>query len=345
MSAYSGEISVGVIGAGGMGARHADNLSTRVMGARVTGVTDVDRPRAEEQAARCGLGTAVFESEQALIQDDAIDAIVIASPDDTHADLVLECLRNEKPVLCKKPLATSAEDARSIVDAEAELGTKLVQVGFMRHYDPQHLDVKSVVGSGAVGSPVLFKGTHRNLAAAPGASSESILFNSAVHDLDCARWMLGQEIEEVYVSGTDTRGNQDEDILYLRMIHLRLRNGCLASIEVYVDAAYGYEMEVEVRRRRRHRVHTHSAFQRSYGAQSETRGAPRRGRLARKVSKGLHPRVAGLDRFASRRDDHGTGRLGWVHGARGGGSLRAIRPCGRTPAYRTVVEARLIRTI
>lgn len=246
MSAYSGEISVGVIGAGGMGARHADNLSTRVMGARVTGVTDVDRPRAEELAARCGSDTDVFESEQALIRNDAIDAIVIASPDDTHADLVLECLRNEKPVLCEKPLVTSAEGASKIVDTEAKLGRKLVQVGFMRHYDPQHLDAKKALDSGAFGRPVLFKGTHRNLAAAPGATSESILFNSAVHDLDCARWMLGQEIEGAYVSGAATRGNPGDDVLYLQTIHLKLSGDCLASIEVYVDAAYGYEVEVEV---------------------------------------------------------------------------------------------------
>lgn len=190
MTSYSEEISVGVIGAGGMGARHANNLSQRVKGASVAGVTDMGRSRAGELAGSCGPGATVFEDPSALIGDESTDAVVIASPNHTHAELVLECLRQEKPVLCEKPLATTAEAARTVVDAEAELGRRLVQVGFMRRHDPQHLDVKSAVDSGAAGRPVLFKGIHRNLGAAPGASSESILFNSAVHHLDCARWML-----------------------------------------------------------------------------------------------------------------------------------------------------------
>ena len=205
MGAYAGVISVGVIGSGGTGTRHAETLSATVSGARVAGVTDLDRSRAEGLAAKCGSGVVVFEDEQALIRHDGVDAVVVTTPDDTHAGLVMECLRHEKPVFCEKPLATTVDDARTIVDAEAGLGRKMVQVGFMRRYDPRHLDVKSAIDSGAIGNPVLFKGTHRNLGSAPGSNSESILVNSAVHDLDSARWILGQEIEEVYVHGTHTR--------------------------------------------------------------------------------------------------------------------------------------------
>ncbi|MDP8952063.1 MAG: Gfo/Idh/MocA family oxidoreductase [Actinomycetota bacterium] len=246
MSAYSEEISVGVIGSGGMGTRHAETLSATVSGAKVAGVTDLDRSRAERLAANCGSDAMVFENEHALIQHDGIDAVVITSPDDTHAGLVMECLRHEKPVFCEKPLATTVEDARRIVDAEVELGRKVVQVGFMRRYDPQHLDVKSAIDSGAIGNPVLFKGTHRNLGALPGTSSESILVNSAVHDLDAARWMLGQEIEEVYVHGTNTPAASDGELLDLQIIQLELGGGCLANIEVYVNAGYGYEVDLEV---------------------------------------------------------------------------------------------------
>lgn len=244
MSAYSGEISVGVIGAGGMGARHADNLSARVKGARVGAVTDPDHPRAEKLASKCG--AAAFEDESALIRDSDIDAVVIASPDATHAGLVMECIRNEKPVLCEKPLATSAEEARRIVEAEVEYGRKLAQVGFMRRYDPQHVAVASTVASGDIGRPVMFKGTHRNLAAAAGASSESILFNSAVHDLDSARWFLGEEIEGVHVSGANTGAASGGEVLDLQLIQLYLSGGRLASIEVYVNAGYGYEVDAEV---------------------------------------------------------------------------------------------------
>ena len=132
MSAHPDGISVGVIGSGGMGTRHAETLTLRVSGGRVTGVTDLDRSRAEKLAANCGSDVTVFEDEGALIRDDGIDAVVITTPDETHAGLVMECLQHEKPVFCEKPLSITVEDARRIVDAEVELGRKVIQLGFMR---------------------------------------------------------------------------------------------------------------------------------------------------------------------------------------------------------------------
>jgi myo-inositol 2-dehydrogenase / D-chiro-inositol 1-dehydrogenase len=246
MSVDSETIAVGVIGSGGMGARHTETLSAAVSGARVGGVMDLDRSRAKKLAANCGRDAIVFDDEQELIRHDGIDAVVITTPDDTHARLVMECLRHEKPVFCEKPLGTTVEDARKIVDTEVELGRKLVQVGFMRRYDPQHLDVKSAIESGAIGQCVLLKGTHRNANSLPDTSSESILVNSAVHDLDSARWMLGQEIEEIYVHGTNTPAASDGEVMDLQVIQLKLGGGCLANIEVYVSAGYGYEVDLEV---------------------------------------------------------------------------------------------------
>ena len=246
MSAYPDVISVGVIGSGGMGARHAETLSATVPGARVAGVMDLDRSRAEKLSAKCGSDVMVFDNERELIQHDGIDAVVITTPDQTHAGLAMQCLEHEKPVFCEKPLATTVADARGIVDAEVELGRKVVLVGFMRRYDPRHLDVKNAIDSGAIGHPVLYKGTHRNAGALPGTSSESILVNSAVHDLDAARWLLGQEIEEVYVHGTNTPAASDGELLDLQVIQLKLGGGCLANIEVYVNAGYGYEVDLEV---------------------------------------------------------------------------------------------------
>ena len=246
MSTYTDVISVGVIGTGGMGARHTETLGGTVAGARVGGVMDLDRSQAEKLAANCGPDALVFEDERALIRHDGIDAVVITTPDETHAGLVMECLQHEKPVFCEKPLAIAVEDARRIVDAEAELGRKVVQVGFMRRYDPQHLDVKSAIEGGDIGQPVLLKGTHRNAGALPGTSSESILVNSAVHDLDAARWMLDAEMEEVYVHGTNTGAAADDEVWDLQVIQLKLGGERLANIEVYVNAGYGYEVDLEV---------------------------------------------------------------------------------------------------
>lgn len=248
MSAGAKQVAIGVVGVGGMGRRHAENLHTKVKGVRVAAVMDADPMRAEEVAAACGCAT-VFQDAHTLVKDSNVDAIVVSSPDDTHAGLVLECLRCEKPVLCEKPLATHAAEARKIVEAEVELGRKMVQVGFMRRYDPQHLSVKNSILDGAIGRPVLFKGSHRNPTVLPAANTnttEFAILNSAVHDLDSARWLLEQEIEEVYVRGVNTDPTLGNDARDLQLIQLTLSEGCLGMIEVYLAAGYGYEVGAEV---------------------------------------------------------------------------------------------------
>ena len=239
-----GRIPVGVVGTGGMGGMHAHCLHRKVAGARVAAVSDVDAERAGTVAEECG-GAAVFGDAVEMIRDEGVEAVVVASPDPTHAELVLECLRLGKPVLCEKPLATSPEEALGIVEAEVEAGRKLVQVGFMRRYDPQHVEVKNVALSGAIGRPVLFKGWHRNLRMPPGADSAWVVINAAIHDLDSARWMLDAEVKEVFVRGLNTTGSGEGEF-DLQLIQLTFADGRLATIEVNVDARFGYEVGVEV---------------------------------------------------------------------------------------------------
>lgn len=238
-------IAVGVVGVGGMGTVHAENLHALNPGVQVVAVMDADPARAEEVAARCG-SVSVFGDAHEMIADDKVEAVVIASPDYTHAELTLECLRRKKPVLCEKPLATTAEDALEVVEAEVGVGRKLVKVGFMRRYDPQHLGVRDAVTRGDVGRPVLLKGWHRNPETLPGATSEFVVFSSAIHDLDSARWLLEQEIEEVYAHGVNTEPALGKNTRDLQLIQLVLSGGCLATIEVYVTAGYGYEVGAEV---------------------------------------------------------------------------------------------------
>jgi myo-inositol 2-dehydrogenase/D-chiro-inositol 1-dehydrogenase len=159
---------------------------------------------------------------------------------------VLECLRTEKPVLCEKPLAGSAEAALEVVEAEAGLGRKLVQVGFMRRYDPQHVAVKEAVASGAVGAPVVFKGWHRNADLDPGIDSEWVVINATIHDIDSARWFIEEEIEEVYVRGMNTAPKLGEDVWDVQLIQFSTTGGRMGSIETNVVSGYGYEVGVEV---------------------------------------------------------------------------------------------------
>jgi myo-inositol 2-dehydrogenase / D-chiro-inositol 1-dehydrogenase len=239
-----GRIPIGVVGTGGMGGMHAVCLHRKVAGAKVAAVSDVDADRAKKVAEDCG-GAVVFGDAVQMMLDDSVEAVVIASPDPTHAELVLECLRIGKPVMCEKPLATSSEEAMGVVRAEVELGRKLVQVGFMRRYDPQHVDVKNTAASGSIGRPVLFKGWHRNAQIPPGVDSEWVVINAGIHDLDSARWMLDEEIEEVFVRGLNTIDSSGGEF-DLQLIQISLSGNCIGTIEVNVDAGFGYEVGVEV---------------------------------------------------------------------------------------------------
>jgi myo-inositol 2-dehydrogenase/D-chiro-inositol 1-dehydrogenase len=238
-------LSVGIIGTGSMGTRHALNLHWAVGSARVAAVYDLDQERARQVAGVCGPAL-VFEDPERLIDDPHVDAVVIASPDDTHARLTLACLQVGKPVLSEKPLATTGDDAGRVLECEVELGKRLVSVGYMRRFDPQHMAVKAAVTDGALGRPLLFKGVHRNATVPYGTTGETILINSAGHDFDSTRWLLGEEVQEVFVRGLRSRADLHPDTKDLLLIEMALTNDSLAALEVYVNADYGYEVSAEV---------------------------------------------------------------------------------------------------
>lgn len=238
-------INIGIIGTGGMGTRHAMNLHTKIVDAKVVALSDIDATRAKDLAQVCAMAT-FFSDPIKLIQDERVEAVLIASPDFTHTELTLACLKAGKPVLCEKPLASSAADAKSIVDAEVALGKKLTSVGFMRRFDPEHQGVQEAIATGILGRPLLFKGAHRNAQVSNEYRSEMGVTGSAVHDFDSARWLLGQEVETVYATGVRTDSRLQEKAYDLLTFHLGLTNNTLASIEVYVNAAYGYEVLAEI---------------------------------------------------------------------------------------------------
>jgi len=228
-----------------MGSRHVLNVQRYVKGAHVVAAYDLDQARAKQIAEECG-GVQAFSDPVQLIRDADVAAVVIASPDPTHAEFVQACLRAHKPVLCEKPLTTTAEAARSIVEEEQALGRRLVSVGFMRRFDPQHVAVHQMVMAGEIGRPILFKGVHRNPMILPYLPGDGVVTNSAIHDIDSARWLLGEEVTEVYVRGVRAHSSFDEETRDMLLLHMNLSGNCLATVEVSVAVEYGYEVSAEV---------------------------------------------------------------------------------------------------
>lgn len=239
------DLFIGVIGTGRMGTRHALNVHRYVKGARLAGVYDLDQERARQVVAECG-SAKVFQDPLQLIRDVGVEAVVITSPDPTHAEFVHECLRNHKPVLCEKPLATTAAEAQRIVEAERATGHRLISVGFMRRFDPRHLAVQQAVKAGKIGRAILYKGVHRNPAVPPNWSSELVVTSSAIHDIDATRWLLGQEVTEVYVRGVRMHASLSDETQDMQLLQMTLSGDCLASVEVSVAIEYAYEVSAEI---------------------------------------------------------------------------------------------------
>ncbi len=116
----------------------------------------------------------------------------------------------------------------------------------MRRFDPYHVAVQQVAASRKLGRPILYKGVHRNAAIPYDVRGEVIVTNSAGHDIDAVRWLLGQEVAEVYVRGVRSHATFGADTTDLLLLQMTLTGDCLATIELYVAAEYGYEVSAEI---------------------------------------------------------------------------------------------------
>jgi myo-inositol 2-dehydrogenase/D-chiro-inositol 1-dehydrogenase len=227
-------VGVGVLGTGVMGSEHARLVSRDIPGAHLAAVFDADPARAQAAAA----GATVFPDPRSLIKSGRVAAIVIASPDATHAELALACLEAGKPVLCEKPLATSAADALRVVQAEVALQRRLIQVGYMRRFDPGYQEMKRIKDEGGIGATVLLHNVHRNVSAPEWFTGPMAVTNSFVHEIDISRWLTGSEM----ISAQIASGPGGEPL----MITMRTDRDEIVSTEVYVNAVYGYHVHAEL---------------------------------------------------------------------------------------------------
>jgi len=237
----TGIVRIGVVGAGAMGAAHVETLSRWVPGAEVVAVYDVDLDRAKTVAGEVGAEAA--SSAEALIRDDSVDAVLVAAPDPLHEELALSCLEAGKPTLLEKPIATSVEGARRVVEAEIAGGRRLLQLGFMRRFDPAYVALRDTVLGGGIGRVRAVHCVHRNQAAHPSATSDGVLVNSAIHEFDCVPWLVDDAVRAVSVFAPDEGDSGFRD---LQVIVLEMAGGTIVTVEVFVNAGYGYDIHTEV---------------------------------------------------------------------------------------------------
>lgn len=236
-------IRVGLLGLGIMGAHHARTLAREVKHVEIHSLYDSDETRAHSVATEVG-AKSITKDHLELIASPEIDAVLIASPDNTHSEFVKACFDHGKPVFCEKPLASTVTECLHLVDLEVKKGRRLLQLGFMRRFDPAYVEMKAHLTSGNFGKPLVFHHSHRNVSAPAWFDSRMAISNSSIHEFDIARWLLEEEFVKINVFRP--RASFEASVGAPLVMVLQTRGGRLVNIEVYNNASYGYEVQGEV---------------------------------------------------------------------------------------------------
>ncbi|MFJ9562383.1 Gfo/Idh/MocA family protein [Streptomyces fuscichromogenes] len=237
-------LGVAVLGAGHMGADHIRRLDQVVSGARVAAVADPDLDRAKEAAA--GLDDVTVHADPlAALAAPGVDAVLIASPGPAHEEPLLAAFGRGLPVLCEKPMVPDSTGALRVLEAEAGLGRRLAQIGFMRRYDTEYRRLKSLLDGGRLGRPLMLHCTHRNVSSPPGFTSAMLIDSSVSHEIDAARWLLGQELTAVTVLRPRPSSGAPEGLLDPQLVVFETDGGALVDVEVFVNCGFGYQVRCE----------------------------------------------------------------------------------------------------
>jgi myo-inositol 2-dehydrogenase/D-chiro-inositol 1-dehydrogenase len=241
-------LNIAVIGAGRIGKVHAENIVRHLPNARVAAVCDVRAEAARELAERLGIPEHVADPAALLARAD-IDAVVIGSSTDTHADLIRAAARAGKHVFCEKPVDFSLEKIGDVIRTVEQAGVRFM-VGFNRRFDPNFSKLREAIAAGRVGELYTLHITSRDPSPPPATyvrSSGGIFMDMAIHDFDMARFLAGSEVREVYARGAvrvdpaiGAAGDFDT-----AMITLTFEDGTIGSITNCRKTAYGYDQRVE----------------------------------------------------------------------------------------------------
>ncbi len=242
-------IQMGIIGVGRIGRLHAEHLATRVPGAGVAAICDVNQEAAREVADSLRVPR-VYADPEALCKSHEVHAVVICTSTDTHADLIELAAASGKHIFCEKPIALDlARIDRAVAAADA--AKVKVQVGFNRRFDPGFAAVQAQVADGVVGPVHLVRITSRDPHPPPPEYvkvSGGIFMDMTIHDFDMARFLVGSEPKRILATGAvridpaiGAAGDVDTAVVLIEH-----EDGTLTTIDNSRKAVYGYDQRVEV---------------------------------------------------------------------------------------------------
>jgi inositol 2-dehydrogenase len=243
------KINVGLIGVGRMGLVYAEDLAYRIPNAKLVAASDIN-PAVAEKAAELG-ASKWYADYRHLLADTSIDAVVIVTPTSTHHDIVIDAARHGKAIFCEKPLSISLDEAREMQRTIDETGV-FFHMGFMRRFDRGYRAAKKKIEQGMIGEPVVFKASSRDpfrpsLEYLDPRHSGGIIVDMGIHDIDLARWLMG-EVKSVYAAGGVLSYPEVSEVgdIDNAIITLNFESGALGVIDLTRKGVYGYDIRTEI---------------------------------------------------------------------------------------------------
>lgn len=244
------KLGVGVLGVGRMGRRHAENLRSLVPEAKLVAIADVDVEAARRLAGDLEIEH-YYDSAEALVDRKDISAVVIASPSRFHLAAVQTAAAAGKHILCEKPLALTIDDVDEAI-AAADRAKVLLQIGFMRRYDPAYAEAHKRIEGGEIGTPIIFRSIGRDRDPPPlsfyKSGSGTLFLDSSIHEFDLARWLMKDEVVEVHAFGGTLACPELTQLgeLDAGIVNLRFSHGAIGNVESFRQSRYGYDIYTEV---------------------------------------------------------------------------------------------------
>jgi myo-inositol 2-dehydrogenase/D-chiro-inositol 1-dehydrogenase len=225
-----------------MGADHAKIVAEDLPSASLQVICDMDAKRAKTIADTYGASEVATNPEEVIARSD-VDAVIVASPDFTHAPLSKACIAAGKRVLCEKPLSQSSDQCLEVMSAEEVAGSRYVMLGFMRRYDQSYVEMSEALKTGVIGRALMMHNFHRNVETpAADFTGAMAITNSAPHEFDVVRHVLGTE----YTTITAHQPKRSDARVAPVVMVLETVDGQLVTIEINNNAAYGYDVRAEL---------------------------------------------------------------------------------------------------
>ncbi|GAA1641246.1 MULTISPECIES: Gfo/Idh/MocA family protein [Brevibacterium] len=238
------DFRVGVVGAGMMGADHIKRIASSISGATVSAVIEPDEGRAQAALANAP-GAQAFSRVEDAIAAGAVDGLLVATPGFLHEAVLLPAIEAGLPTLCEKPLTPDPESSWRVLEAEQAGGRKLIQVGFMRRFDPEYRQLRELIESGDDGELLMLHCAHRNASVPDDYDQNTLIDGSVVHEFDIVPWLAGSPITSIEVKETRRNPLTPDRLSEPLLVLIGLENGVLVDVEINVSIQFGYQVTTE----------------------------------------------------------------------------------------------------